>query len=1152
MKRIRAFSVFLLFSLLGIQLIFAQQTININNESIQSRSAQTVLQTHWLGESVQTRGFDFNPQLKSLTRENEGDILLLDLFSDKQYRALVKRVTHSYNGITGITAKIENSDFGYCYISVSEEGILINMELPEKNEYYIATGQTGNGLLSEYKMSDLNKNKLECRSLSPFSTNGLPIGTPISIDAQPQAPVETPIKQSNTINSDENALAVINVLIVYTAAAKRYIETTLKSSIDLAIDAAMQKANEASINSQLNIDFNLVHSYLTDYQEVNSNADLDNLTNPDDGKLDEVHALRRQYNADLVMLIPDVEFTGGLGWRIGDSKGSAAHGFALSRVQQFSWTYTVVHEMAHNMGCGHHNDQKTQPGPGIWPYSGGWKGTINGENKCTIMTYGDAFYWSDGSSYEEIPYFSSPNITYPGSNVTIGNAQTADNARTIRQTKHAIASYKEIIDYTILTDLQVNGSTVSGFSSDKTNYTLTIESENITIKGTTTNSATVQGNITNAPLNYGENIFRLKVVSGTYTKNYTLIINRTVPPCGSYQSSPSFKGDVSAPSGDDALNLQMGPEAPVTEDNPLTISMTSNPSPMYIKESQNSTNAYTFFDGADLDVYLGTAKVKVTEDGDYTFTANFQLVLTLFNSEIPSHSSFINSSAYWTGGYGYSYNNRVIASLKANTTYYIRGILSSAPTNLLNITISGPGACYSELEIPTGMGYTYIAVDQSDNKIKKQTATADFRTLQAGTYTIYGIPYSHGSDPTTFIGKTINEIQDSDCVIPSSTSINMTVTGAASVYAVNVGQFTGGSISASSPTSPDGKTVSADETVTLTISVDTGYMLENIKVYKTSEPTETVTLNGSGNTRTFTMPAYDVTVEATFKKTQEQVDKETVEEAMANIVAGTYHIDQGGGNTEVEIRAWIGSIIYFMLNNSQNTPSRSAGKVTLEEVTITAFTPATAGTEAIPAGTNGSFRFAATLTLGTITLISEQISGVITATPFVAEKSIRVSLESELTIRILNTGNAATGDLTLTLSGENADAFILPSPTVNSLATGAETDVVLSIADNLPPDTYRAILTVSGEELASASADFSYTVIDTGINDPQKETFKAWVHNELLYVSGLTVGKLWSVYNTSDALIYQNIAENSEESVKLPARGIYIIVCGNNSIKVKY
>jgi hypothetical protein len=57
----------------------------------------------------------------------------------------------------------------------------------------------------------------------------------------------------------------------------------------------------------------------------------------------------------------------------------------------------------------------------------------------------------------------------------------------------------------------------------------------------------------------------------------------------------------------------------------------------------------------------------------------------------------------------------------------------------------------------------------------------------------------------------------------------------------------------------------AGVTVTLTLAPDAGYELDVISVYRTGDAATTVNVSGSGNTRTFTMPAYDVTVSATFK-----------------------------------------------------------------------------------------------------------------------------------------------------------------------------------------------------------------------------------------------------------------------------------------------
>ena len=75
-------------------------------------------------------------------------------------------------------------------------------------------------------------------------------------------------------------------------------------------------------------------------------------------------------------------------------------------------------------------------------------------------------------------------------------------------------------------------------------------------------------------------------------------------------------------------------------------------------------------------------------------------------------------------------------------------------------------------------------------------------------------------------------------------------------YSVNVNAVSNGSVSV------DKSSSAAGQTVTITTTPNSGYELESISVKDASN--NTVTLNGEGNTRTFTMPASNVTVNATF------------------------------------------------------------------------------------------------------------------------------------------------------------------------------------------------------------------------------------------------------------------------------------------------
>ena len=167
-------------------------------------------------------------------------------------------------------------------------------------------------------------------------------------------------------------------------------------------------------------------------------TDLDRVTGTSDGYMDEVHAWRNTEGADLVHLFTNVEDTGGLGWLLNTASGLPQYAFCLGRIKQVSWTATTVHEWGHNMGCHHRKDQAVQPGPGLYSFSAGWRWTgTDGKKYCSIMSYQDDY---GGSTPTQVPYFSSPGISYQG--VPTGHAADGDNARTLRAIKAVISAYR--------------------------------------------------------------------------------------------------------------------------------------------------------------------------------------------------------------------------------------------------------------------------------------------------------------------------------------------------------------------------------------------------------------------------------------------------------------------------------------------------------------------------------------------------------------------------------------------------------------------------------------------------------------------------------------------------------------------------------------
>jgi hypothetical protein len=342
----------------------------------------------------------------------------------------------------------------------------------------------------------------------------------------------------------------------------------------------------------------------------------------------------------------------------------------------------------------------------------------------------------------------------------------------------------------------------------------------------------------------------------------------------------------------------------------------------------------------------------------------------------------------------------------------------------------------------------------------------------------------------------------------------------------------------------------------LTVTPASGYELNDLKVLKVpNDPATTVALTGSGATRTFTMPAQTVTVTATFKKTQAQLDKEAVEAAKAAIEGGAYRVAQGTANEQTAVRTWLENTLSVLFGQSHDLQLRASGTPIIGDVAITAVTPAIAGTEDNPNGVNGSFAFSVALTRGVSNVTATFGTGVIIATPHASTPVKRIELlPGNLTVRIINTGNIATGDLTLALSGANADVFTLPSTTVSSLAVSGEADITLTPNANLAAGTYTATLTVSGEGVTE-TVTITYTVTATGIADV--ETWRATsLHatstNGGLQVFGLVPGEVFSIYNLSGQLVYKGKAATPEQFVPLNVRGIYIVVAGERRVKAVY
>jgi len=229
---------------------------------------------------------------------------------------------------------------------------------------------------------------------------------------------------------------VIRLLVAYTPAARTAVGG--EQAMLAFIDATIAQTNLAVENSAIDLHAELALAHEVSYAESDSiGTDLQRLTNPDNGYMDEVHVLRANAQADLVaLLVTGNGAACGVGWCMSDpSPDFAELGFSVTRIQCVS-NLTFPHELGHNMGC-HHDHQNSGGSCGVYPYSFGHRFFgFSGNQHRTILAY---------SPGDRIPHFSNPDVFFDGqaTGVPIGASGEAHNAQSITLNAPLVASFSD-------------------------------------------------------------------------------------------------------------------------------------------------------------------------------------------------------------------------------------------------------------------------------------------------------------------------------------------------------------------------------------------------------------------------------------------------------------------------------------------------------------------------------------------------------------------------------------------------------------------------------------------------------------------------------------------------------------------------------------